>query len=122
MHWKLITRSMFPRRSLALPLALGIAMICLLIVVIVGWILVTVWGALDNSGSSFYLVWLIVGTVILCGILAGVAFYLSFVVNSVQINLRQANFIDAVTHELKSPIASLRPRPGNHVPSTIVRR
>ena len=103
-----IYKTMFPRRSLAFPLALGIAMICLLIVVIVGWILVTVWGALRESGPSVYWVWLIVGTVILCGILAGVAFYLSFLINSIRISLRQANFIDAVTHELKSPIASLR--------------
>lgn len=101
-------QSMFPRRSITFPLALGIAMICLLIVVIVGWILVTIRGALQENGSPVYWVWLIVGTVILCSILAGLAFYLSFLINSVRINLRQANFIDAVTHELKSPIASLR--------------
>lgn len=103
-----VYKSMFPKRSLALPMALGIAMICLLIVVIVGWILVTVRGVLRESDSTIYIVWLIVGTVFLCSILAGVAFYLSVVINSVRINQRQANFIDAVTHELKSPIAALR--------------
>ena len=36
------------------------------------------------------------------------AFYLAQLVNSIRVNRRQANFIDAVTHELKSPIASLR--------------
>lgn len=103
-----VYKTLFPRRSLAFPLALGIAMICLLIVIIVGWILVTVWGATRESGSPVYWVWLILGTVILCGVLAGVAFYLSFLINSIRISLRQANFVDAVTHELKSPIASLR--------------
>ena len=99
---------MLHRRSLALPLALGITMICLLIVVIVGWILVTISGALRENGSSVYWVWLVLGTVVLCSILAGVAFYLAYAVNSIRINRRQANFIDAVTHELKSPMASLR--------------
>ena len=83
-------------------------MIFLLIVLIIGWILVTVWGATKEGGSSVYWVWMILGTVILCGVLTGVAFYLAFLVNSIRINRRQANFIDAVTHELKSPIASLR--------------
>ena len=82
-------------------------MICLLILVIVGWILVTISGALRENGSVYW-VWLILGTIVLCGILAGVAFYLAQLVNSIRVNRRQANFIDAVTHELKSPIASLR--------------
>ena len=101
-------KSMLPRRSLALPLGLGITMIFLLIVLIIGWILVTVWGATKEGGSSIYWVWMVLGTVILCGVLTGVAFYLAFIVNSIRVNRRQANFIDAVTHELKSPIASLR--------------
>lgn len=83
-------------------------MICLLIVVIIGWILVTTSGAMREDGSSVYWVWLVLGTVVLCGILAGVAFYLAYSVKSFHIYLQQANFIDAVTHELKSPIASLR--------------
>ncbi|MEC9093304.1 MAG: HAMP domain-containing sensor histidine kinase [Planctomycetota bacterium] len=83
-------------------------MICLVIVVIVGWILVTISGALSENGSWVYWVWLVLGTVVLCCILAGVAFYLAYAVNSIRINRRQANFIDAVTHELKSPMASLR--------------
>lgn len=83
-------------------------MIVLLIVVLVGWILVSVSGATGEDGSPVYWLWLIVGTVILCCILAGFAYYLSYLVSSVRVNRRQANFIDAVTHELKSPIASLR--------------
>jgi signal transduction histidine kinase len=99
---------MLPRRSMAFPLSLGITMICLLIVVIVGWILLTVYGATSENGSGLYWVFLTVGTFVLCGILAGVAFYLAYSVKVIQINRRQANFIDAVTHELKSPIASLK--------------
>ena len=41
---------MLPRRSLAVPLSLGITMICLLIMVLIGWILVTVFAALKENG------------------------------------------------------------------------
>jgi signal transduction histidine kinase len=83
-------------------------MICLLIMVLIGWILVTVFAALKETDTSIYWVLLPLGTFILCCVLAGVAFYLAFSVKSVQVNRRQANFIDAVTHELKSPIASIK--------------
>ena len=43
---------------------------------------------------------------ILC--LAGVVVYLLLSIKSVRLNQRQSNFIDSVTHELKSPIASLK--------------
>lgn len=99
---------MLPRRSLAVPLSLGITMICLLVMVLIGWILVNVFAALKETETSIYWVLLPLGTVILCCILAGVAFYLAYSVKSIQINRRQANFIDAVTHELKSPIASIK--------------
>jgi signal transduction histidine kinase len=41
-------------------------------------------------------------------VLVGVVMYLSLSVKEINLNRRQSNFIDAVTHELKSPIASLK--------------
>lgn len=99
---------MLPRRSLAVPLSLGITMICLLVMVLIGWILVTSFAAIKETNTSIFWVLLPLGTFILCCVLAGVAFYLAFSVKSIHINRRQANFIDAVTHELKSPIASIK--------------
>lgn len=40
--------------------------------------------------------------------LAGVIAYLTLSVKAINLNRRQSNFIDSVTHELKSPIASLK--------------
>ncbi len=40
--------------------------------------------------------------------LFGIAFYLVLTIKAVRLNRRQANFVDSVTHELKTPIASLR--------------
>jgi signal transduction histidine kinase len=40
--------------------------------------------------------------------LAGVILYLIWIIQNINLNRRQSNFIDAVTHELKTPIASLK--------------
>ena len=41
-------------------------------------------------------------------ILIGVVVYFIWTVKEFRLNRRQANFIDSVTHELKSPIASMK--------------
>ncbi len=38
----------------------------------------------------------------------GISFYLFLTIKEIQLNRRQANFVDSVTHELKTPIASLK--------------
>ena len=48
------------------------------------------------------------GAVLIVGVLAGSIAYLTLTVKAFNLNRRQSNFIDAVTHELKSPIASLK--------------
>ncbi len=40
--------------------------------------------------------------------LFGISFYLALTIKEIQLNRRQANFVDSVTHELKTPIASLK--------------
>ena len=49
-----------------------------------------------------------VGTVLFVGVIVGFAIYLTLSVKAVNLTRRQSNFIDSVTHELKSPIASLK--------------
>jgi signal transduction histidine kinase len=49
-----------------------------------------------------------VGTAIFTLLAVGVALYLSLSVKAIRLNRRQSNFIDSVTHELKSPIASMK--------------
>lgn len=51
---------------------------------------------------------LIVGVIVFTLILVGLSFYLFLIIKEVRLNQRQANFVDSVTHELKSPIASLK--------------
>ncbi len=105
---------MFERRSLKLPITLGVTMICSIVALIVGWVLLTVFGALGQSPeptqghSALYWTLLTVGTTLLTMVLAGVVIYLTLSVKAINLNRRQSNFIDSVTHELKSPIASLK--------------
>ena len=49
-----------------------------------------------------------IGTVVFALILVVSGFYLFLTVKEVRLNQRQSNFVDSVTHELKTPIASLR--------------
>ena len=99
---------MFDRRSLSWPITLGVIMIVLLVALTVGWVLLTVFGAIEQPGSALYWTLLAVGTTFLILVLVGVIMYLALSVKAINLNRRQANFMDSVTHELKSPIASLK--------------
>ena len=100
---------MFERRSLKLPIALGVTMIVMVVALIVGWVLLTVFGALRESNrAALYWTLLSVGASVLAAVLVGVVMYLTLSIKAINLNRRQSNFIDSVTHELKSPIASLK--------------
>jgi len=98
---------MFPRRSL--PITLAVVMIVLLTLLIAGWVVLTVSALWANPDSTpFYITALSVGTTVLVLLLGGVVTYLVWSIKAINLSRRQSNFIDAVTHELKSPIASLK--------------
>jgi signal transduction histidine kinase len=99
---------MVPRRSLGWPITLGVVMIVLLVALTVGWVVVSVSAALQSTNAGPYWAVLAVGTTFLLLVLAGVVLYLALAIKSIRLNQRQSNFIDSVTHELKSPIASLK--------------
>ena len=99
---------MVVRRSLSWPIFLGVVMIVLVVALIVGWIVFTALAAHEATNGGPYWAGLIVGTVFLALLLVGVVMYLILSVKSIRLNQRQSNFIDSVTHELKSPIASLK--------------
>jgi len=100
---------MSPRRHLGLPITLAIVMIVLLVVLTVGWVLLAVSGALSEKGyPALYWTILTVGTTFMVLLVVGVVLYLVLSVKAINLNRRQSNFIDSVTHELKSPIASMK--------------
>lgn len=96
---------MFPRRSLGWPITLGVVMIVLLVMLIIGWVSAA---AVAAQTADYWWVILVVGTMFLGIVLVGVVLYLLISIKEINLNQRQSNFIDSVTHELKSPIASMK--------------
>lgn len=97
---------MYRHRYLWWPITLGVVMIVLLVALIVGWVLMPFIARQSNPG--LYWAVLALGTTFLALALVGVVLYLLLSIKEIRLNHRQSNFIDSVTHELKSPIASLK--------------
>ena len=88
------------RSRLRLPITWGVLLITANVALLVVWIVLLVrqywWGALTIGSVAFALM------------LTGLGVYMFLTIKAVRLNQRQANFVDSVTHELKSPIASLK--------------
>ncbi len=91
---------MFERKSLKWPILLAVTMIVLLVFLTVAWVLINIFQA-DWTLLS-------IGSVMFACVVLGVVLYLVLSIQQINLNRRQSNFIDSVTHELKSPIASLK--------------
>jgi signal transduction histidine kinase len=100
---------MASRGPLRLPIILAIVMIVLLLVLTVGWVLLSVFGAMtDERSAVVYWALLPIGSTFIALLLGGVVVYLVLSIKAINLTRRQSNFIDSVTHELKSPLASLK--------------
>ena len=95
---------MFERRSLSFPITLGVVMILAIAALTVGWVLM----ALGFFAPYLSVEILSIGSTLFLLILLGVITYLTLSIRAINLTRRQSNFIDSVTHELKSPIASLK--------------
>lgn len=100
---------MFEHRSLRWPITLGVVMFVMLAALLGGWIVVVSRGILvDSKWMGLYIALLSVGASFLTFAIVGTALYLTLSIKAINLSRRQSNFIDSVTHELKSPIASLK--------------
>jgi signal transduction histidine kinase len=100
---------MSSRRSLSVPIILAIVMIALLGVLSVGWVLLNVFGALQApQHPGLYWTLLTIGSLFMILLLAGTILYMVLSIKAINLTSRQSNFIDSVTHELKSPLASMK--------------
>ena len=86
------------QKSIAFFIALGAGLICVLILLYVGWVLLN-W----RHGILLFL-----GTLLMAAIISGVVLNTIFLVREIRRNAQHDAFINAVTHELKTPIASIR--------------
>lgn len=101
---------MLPRRPRAIPLTIimGTLSVLLSIAMIVAWTLLIA-NNIEVSEHVARHVWLLVaGLVSLVVIIAVLVLFSVLLVREIRSGRRQTTFIDSVTHELKSPLASLR--------------
>lgn len=98
------------RRSIGFPLALAIALAVLVLTLAVGWQFLLFEDAriLARGLSTREWVLLVLGSVFFALVLAGLAWLSAWLVREVRVNQRQRAFLDAVTHEMRTPLASLR--------------
>ncbi len=86
------------RKSIAGIIALGVGLISILIVLYIGWILLN-W----RTGILLFL-----GVLLVLMISSGILLNTIFLVREIRRNEQHDAFINAVTHELKTPVASIR--------------
>jgi two-component system, OmpR family, sensor histidine kinase SenX3 len=86
------------RGAIAFFITLGALIVGGLVTLNIGWII--------RNERTFALA--ILGTILFSLLIAGVALNTVFLVREIRRNERQDSFLNAVTHELKTPIASIR--------------
>jgi len=86
------------RKSIALFIALGAGLILVTLLLYIGWVLLN-W----RTGVLLFL-----GVLLLAFIIGGVVLNTIFLVREIRRNEQHNAFINAVTHELKTPVASIR--------------
>src|SRR5216684_6863188 len=85
-------------KAIAFFITLGACLVALTVVVNVSWIVLN-WREV---------VPLVLGIIFFGLIIAGIVVYTVFLVREIHKNEQQDSFLNAVTHELKTPIASIR--------------
>jgi signal transduction histidine kinase len=100
------------RRSIGFPLTLGVTLLLLVLALAVAWHLqILVWDdvrAVQKGLTDTDWVLLVLGAVSFVLIMGGVFWLCLWLVREIGVNQRQTAFIDAVTHEMRTPLASLR--------------
>ena len=96
------------RRSIGLPLALGITLMVIAAVLGVGWQLLVVADPSPSGLTPLDWVLIVLGSLFFLGMIVGLLLLCVWLVREIRFNQRQEAFLDAVTHEMKTPIAALR--------------
>ena len=95
------------RRSIGAPLAVGIVLMLLVLTLAIGWQVLVFADIRPASDGLPLLSWVLV-TLFFILVLAGLIWLSTWLVVEVRLNQRQQAFLDAVTHEMKTPLASFR--------------
>ena len=98
------------RRSIGFRVTVGVTLTLLAASLAVGWQLLVVGdlGPVAKGLSTVHWLLLILGTLFFLLLIVGLVLLCIWLVREMRVNQRQQAFLDAVTHEMKTPLASLR--------------
>jgi len=98
------------RRSIGFPVTLGIVLTIVALALAVGWQILVFSDARAVARELTTLDWIlfVLGGVSFGLIISGLLWLCLWLVREMRVNQRQHAFLDAVTHEMKTPLASLR--------------
>lgn len=98
------------RGSIRLPLTIGIVLCLIAVTLAVAWnvVVATGVGAVAERLSTVHWLLLVLGSLFFAFLLAGLVLLCAWLVREMRQSQRQQAFLDAVTHEMKTPLASLR--------------
>jgi signal transduction histidine kinase len=86
-------------------ITIGVSLIAMAVALTVGWHIL---GAETSRPSTLRWVVYFFGTLLFLLLIGGLGLMVVLLVREVRLNERQSNFVSAVTHELKTPVASLK--------------
>jgi signal transduction histidine kinase len=89
---------------------MGVTLIVVAVALTVGWQILGIGDPARTAREANTLRWVVYffGTLLFLLLIAGLALLVALLLREVRLNERQSNFISAVTHELKTPVASLK--------------
>jgi len=98
------------RRSIGFPVTLGIALMIMALALAVGWQFLVFSDARAVARELTTLDWIffVLGGVFFGLIISGLLWLCLWLVREMRLNQRQRAFLDAVTHEMKTPLTSMR--------------
>jgi signal transduction histidine kinase len=96
------------KRPKWLHITMGVGLIVVAVTLTVGWHILGAEVPRVSHGGTLRWVVYFFGTVLFLLLIGGLSLLVVLLVREVRLNERQSNFVSAVTHELKTPVASLR--------------
>jgi signal transduction histidine kinase len=96
------------KRPKWLHITIGVSLIVIAVALTVSWHILGLDSLQAARQSSARLALYVLGTVLSLLLVGGLGLMVFLLVREVRLNERQSNFVSAVTHELKTPVASLK--------------
>ena len=96
------------RRPKWIHITIGVSLIVVAVALTVGWQILAGSDWIAREAGSLRWVIYFFGTVLFLLLIGGLTLMVLLLIREVRLNERQSNFVSAVTHELKTPVASLK--------------